>query len=256
MKLINYTEKSIALFGETYPIKDKLKELGKFNKFLTIEGKKTPGWIFSKKYEEEIKKLILEPVDKIEPLDKNQPIPQFKLKSKETKGEIKEDIAEYLSNLGIMLTEYGLAKAYIEEDYNKTDQNTKEDYIKMYAVGLSIDSFYRFGDRNLYRPCMNYVYFAKNGTSIDSAAVNVSEYFECTPQDIVDFIVQYPNGYNMGRSELQTKINEAFQQYFDKQINISSAKGIVKNYMDALEKLRENNLIETKNYTNDENAPF
>jgi len=251
MKLINYTEKSIALFGDTYPIKNKLKELGKFNKFLTIEGKKTPGWIFSKKYEEEIKKLILEPIDKIEPIPKHEPIAQFKLKSKELKCE---PINEYLSNLGIMLTEYGLAKAYIDEDYNKTDQNTKEDYIKLYAVGLSIDSFYRFGDRNLYRPCMNYVYFAKDGTSIDAAAMAVSEYFECTPQDIVDFIVQYPNGYNMGRSELQTKINEAFMQYFDKQINISSAKGIVKNYMEALEKLKLNNLIQ--NNSIDTNAPF
>jgi hypothetical protein len=43
VRLEQYTEKSIAVFGNTQPIKDKLKELGgKFNS--NLRGQ--PGWIF------------------------------------------------------------------------------------------------------------------------------------------------------------------------------------------------------------------
>lgn len=43
--VIEYSEKAIAVIGDTYPIKDKLKELGgKFNRFLSCGA----GWIFPK----------------------------------------------------------------------------------------------------------------------------------------------------------------------------------------------------------------
>lgn len=43
VKVIKYSEKALAVVGDTYPIKDKLRELGgKFNKFLSCG----PGWIF------------------------------------------------------------------------------------------------------------------------------------------------------------------------------------------------------------------
>ena len=49
--------KGIAVIGETYPIKDKLKAIGgRFNKFLTCGA----GWVFSKDKFEEIKTMLLE----------------------------------------------------------------------------------------------------------------------------------------------------------------------------------------------------
>jgi len=46
VKIIAYSEKAIAVIGDTKPIKDKLKELGgKFNNRLSCG----PGWIFSKR---------------------------------------------------------------------------------------------------------------------------------------------------------------------------------------------------------------
>jgi hypothetical protein len=48
--LIDYSEKSFAIFGETKKHKGKLKEFkAKFNPFLNFEGGKKPGWVISKK---------------------------------------------------------------------------------------------------------------------------------------------------------------------------------------------------------------
>ncbi len=51
VNIIDYSEKAIAVIGDTKPIKDKLKELGgKWNNKLSCG----PGWIFSKKRMEEV----------------------------------------------------------------------------------------------------------------------------------------------------------------------------------------------------------
>jgi hypothetical protein len=49
IKLIDYSEKSVAVFGETKVIKELLKDVGgRYNKFLKYpdENSKSPGWIF------------------------------------------------------------------------------------------------------------------------------------------------------------------------------------------------------------------
>lgn len=59
LELVDYSEKAIALFGNTKEIKEKLKEIGgRFNPFLTRNGEKMAGWIFSKSKENELKNLI------------------------------------------------------------------------------------------------------------------------------------------------------------------------------------------------------
>jgi hypothetical protein len=55
IQIIDYSERSIALIGDTRPIKDKLKEIGgKFNARLSCGA----GWIFPKTKLEEIQKLF------------------------------------------------------------------------------------------------------------------------------------------------------------------------------------------------------
>lgn len=50
IRIVDYSERSIAVIGDTKSIKDKLMDLGgKFNPNLTVGGKKTAGWIFTKK---------------------------------------------------------------------------------------------------------------------------------------------------------------------------------------------------------------
>lgn len=59
LEIIDYSEKAIAVFGDTKPIKEKLSDLGgKFNNYLNYRGEKKPGWIFSKKKEVELKREL------------------------------------------------------------------------------------------------------------------------------------------------------------------------------------------------------
>jgi hypothetical protein len=58
-QIVDYSEKAIAVFGDTRAIKDRLKALGgRFNPKLTHEGSKQAGWIFSKSKELELKNLL------------------------------------------------------------------------------------------------------------------------------------------------------------------------------------------------------
>ena len=57
--LVDYSEKAIALFGDTKPIKDKLSDLGgRFNSRLTHDGQKRAGWIFQKAKEAQVREAI------------------------------------------------------------------------------------------------------------------------------------------------------------------------------------------------------
>lgn len=56
-KIINYSEKAIAIIGDTISIKDKLKEIGgRYNPRLTCGA----GWIFPKSKKEQLNKILLD----------------------------------------------------------------------------------------------------------------------------------------------------------------------------------------------------
>ena len=59
LEIVDYSEKAIAVFGETKSIKDELKKLGgKFNPALKHNGEKRAGWIFSKKQADKVRALL------------------------------------------------------------------------------------------------------------------------------------------------------------------------------------------------------
>lgn len=59
LKIVDYSEKAIAVFGDTKSIKEQLKELGgRFNPSLNYNGEKRAGWIFSKKKADKVKVSI------------------------------------------------------------------------------------------------------------------------------------------------------------------------------------------------------
>ena len=58
-EIVEYSEKSIAVFGDTKSIKDELKALGgKFNPALKYDGEKRTGWIFPKKQADKVRALL------------------------------------------------------------------------------------------------------------------------------------------------------------------------------------------------------
>lgn len=58
-EIVDYSEKAIALFGDTKPIKDLLLAMGaKFNPRLTHNQEKQAGWIFSKTKRKELEEVL------------------------------------------------------------------------------------------------------------------------------------------------------------------------------------------------------
>ena len=59
IEIMDYSEKAIAVFGDTKAIKEQLKELGgRFNPSLNYNSEKRSGWVFSKKQADKVKELI------------------------------------------------------------------------------------------------------------------------------------------------------------------------------------------------------
>jgi len=59
VELIEYSERSVAVFGQTQPYKSHFMDIGgKFNPALTKQGQKQPGWIFSKKQQAVVADLV------------------------------------------------------------------------------------------------------------------------------------------------------------------------------------------------------
>ena len=57
--IVNYSEKSVAIFGDTKAIKKQLAALGgRFNMYLALNGKKCAGWIFQKSKEDDLRRLV------------------------------------------------------------------------------------------------------------------------------------------------------------------------------------------------------
>jgi hypothetical protein len=57
--IVDYSEKALAVFGDTRPVKDQLKALGgRFNPALTHNEQKEAEWIFPKAKEQEVRNLL------------------------------------------------------------------------------------------------------------------------------------------------------------------------------------------------------
>lgn len=66
MEIVDYSEKAIAVTGNTKPHKDALKRLGgKFNPYLKCGA----GWIFSKKKTSEVESFIKTASSEVDPFD-------------------------------------------------------------------------------------------------------------------------------------------------------------------------------------------
>lgn len=90
LEVVDYSEKAVAVFGDTKAIKEQLKELGgRFNPSLNYNGEKRAGWIFSKKKADEVRSLIapekVEAVEELPALPEEIYIPELEEETKQAK---------------------------------------------------------------------------------------------------------------------------------------------------------------------------
>lgn len=72
IEIVDYSEKAVAVFGNTKSIKDDLKQLrGRFNPALKYNDGKRAGWVFPKSKREELESLLKE-IDTNEKLKENE----------------------------------------------------------------------------------------------------------------------------------------------------------------------------------------
>lgn len=88
LEIVDYSEKAIAVFGDTKAIKEQLKELGgRFNPSLNYNGEKRAGWIFSKKKADEVRNLMasgkVEAVEELPVLPEEIYIPELEEETKQ-----------------------------------------------------------------------------------------------------------------------------------------------------------------------------
>lgn len=100
LEMVDYSDKAIAVFGDTKVIKEQLKELGgRFNPSLNYNGEKRAGWIFSKKKADEVRNLMAsEKVEAVEEL----PAPPEEIYIPELEEETKQP--EKLGNIHLIET--------------------------------------------------------------------------------------------------------------------------------------------------------
>ncbi len=153
LEMVDYSEKAVAVFGDTKAIKEQLKELGgRFNPSLNYNGEKRAGWIFSKKKADEVRNLMasekVEAVEELPALSEEIYIPELEEETKQP---------EKLGN--IHLTEMGnfngvryyniegagiITSAKVREDMQPGDIfNVYTDKERKYSVtydGVSLES--------------------------------------------------------------------------------------------------------------------
>jgi hypothetical protein len=140
LEMVDYSEKAIAVFGDTKAIKEQLKELGgRFNPALNYNGEKRAGWIFSKKQADKVKELIkptkipsIVEVGQKEFAIKEGDLIAFKTNSFQD-SEVYRGSVEYKEQLGFVVfvdgVQYELRKAIdIRRLQDKTEHQENETY--------------------------------------------------------------------------------------------------------------------------------
>lgn len=112
LEIVDYSEKAIAVFGETKELKDQLKEIGgRFNPSLKYNGGKRAGWIFSKKQAGKVYEIIA--------LDKNN-LEHKNIGASDSEKSMSEIVSEDDQKASLIITDY---EKYAAFDY---PTNTKE----------------------------------------------------------------------------------------------------------------------------------
>ncbi len=140
INIVNYSEKSIAVLGDTKPIKDHLSALGgKWNPSLTHNGEKVSGWIFVSSKRDDVKKILISysqgtlgeaPIkEKKEYVKKETPNDQFNF-TKDMYLALVSRIEKLENDLVIARKALGNEKQSKEAVLKFTDDDIDEDFVE------------------------------------------------------------------------------------------------------------------------------
>ncbi len=117
VQIIDYSEKAFAVIGDTYPIKEQLKQLGgKFNRFLKCGA----GWIFSKSKLEEVQAALM-PQEEQEPTTLRQEVEKtiefFAETDVKLYGEVQPSTIEAARVQDVEVKEYATISDIFPDDF-------------------------------------------------------------------------------------------------------------------------------------------
>lgn len=209
LEIVDYSEKAIAVFGDTKAIKEQLKELGgRFNPSLNYNGEKRAGWIFSKKQADKVKELIaptelpaLPEAGQKEVTIKEGDLIAFKTNSFQD-SEVYRGIVEYKEQLGFVVcvdgVQYELRKVLDVKKLDNTpliiDDFAKYDSFDYPTIPEELDGF-RLGEV-VYDQCgeigVILAFNEKNGTARvnSNGCCDVGDLKKC-PKEIAEREVKY-----------------------------------------------------------------
>ena len=117
--IIQYSQRSIAVFGDTKSIKNELKKMGGvFNSSLKYNDQKRPGWIFMNYMRQDVQKLI-ETEEEVEEISDDEELSLEEVMKK--KSKLKDDEAEKINVF---------CREPTQSNFDKLQKSTKEDFIK------------------------------------------------------------------------------------------------------------------------------
>ncbi len=124
-EVVDYSEKAVALFGDTKPISSKLSDIGgRFNPALRYGNEKRSGWVFSKKQVEALTAFLSGLQEANQGTERKEQAPDMNaIPAGETGGNVER---EKLSDTGFQALCASIEKRYVAAGYTRTKAYLKE----------------------------------------------------------------------------------------------------------------------------------
>ena len=123
-----------------------------------------------------------------------------------------------------------LANQYIDTRRAKTHLSTVERVIQEHGAKTNRQSFIRFNDKNNITQGVGKSYFRNDALSLDQIAQEINEdnfggQERVSPEDVAEFMLKYPNGYQTAEIGPESReLESQYQELTGKKINIHTAK--------------------------------
>ncbi len=129
--LVDYSEKAIAVFGDSRAIKDELKAIGSFNPKLTNPntGEKQAGWIFPKTKKQEVEKVLS--VNSVAETQEDTPKKVSEIENDNPLVQIYKDIMS-----GKLLVNYLEKTGFSKPEFKRFTQEYVQEYEKNRGVNM------------------------------------------------------------------------------------------------------------------------